>query len=369
MISRKAVGFLLFVVFVAVALVAASIGVYLGYSYVIAQNKRFETFTSGTGSQVGPETPDAVMVVVPSGADTKEIAAVLAEKKVIGNAFLFTLLSKVNGFDGQYKAGTHFVTAAMTYDEVMYMLSQKPKSVRVTFPEGLSYKEIKKKLTDAGVYFDEAKLDAMVDNPSMFLDYDFVQGIGVTEDRQWTLQGYLFPDTYDFDMNADEETILRTFLDNTEKKILPEFLARAKVIGLSLDEVITLASIVQNETAVLSEMGTVASVFWNRLKFKDPNARLLQSCAVLNYLRAEQGLSRRIVATEADIAFPSPYNTYQNPGLPPGPICNPGSDAIRAALWPDKTKYLYFVAKGDGTTVFAETWAEHQKNVAKYVNK
>jgi len=367
MFSRRALKFLSVMVFLVLALVVAGVGVYFGYSYVIAQNARFEAFTTQGATAVGPGTDGAVMVIVPRGSDTKQIAALLTDQKVIENPFLFTLLSKVNGFDGQYKEGTHFVTDRMTYDEIMYMLSQAPKSVRVTFPEGMTYKQVKARLLEAGVYFDEAKLDAMVQNPSMFLDYDFVRKIPANPDRQWTLQGYLFPDTYEFDMNADEETILRTFLNNTEDKILPEFTARAEANGMTLDEAITLASIIQNETAVLSEMGTVGSVFWNRLNFKDPAARRLESCAVLNFLREEQGLARRVVASADDIAFESPYNTYRNTGLPPGPISNPGVDAIRAALWPDKTKYQYFVAKGDGTTVFAVTWAEHQANVAKYV--
>ncbi len=362
MFSRRALKFLSVVVFLVLALVVAGIGVYFGYSYVIAQNARFEAFST-SGTTIGPDTAGAKMVVIPRAATTKAIAALLSDQKVIANPFLFTLLSKVNGFDGQYQAGTHFVTASMTYDEIMYMLSQKPKSVTVTFPEGITYKQIKAKLTAAGVYFDEKKLDAMVKNPSLFLDYDFVRAIPVTAGRDWTLQGYLFPDTYEFDMNADEETILRTFLNNAENKYLPEFYARAQVLGLSMDQVITLASIVQNETAKLTDMGTVASVFWNRLKSKDPTMNFLQSCASLNYLREEQGLARRYIATDADIKFQSPYNTYQNKGLPPGPIGNPGSDAIRATLWPDKTTYLYFVAMGNGNTAFASTFTQHLANI------
>jgi UPF0755 protein len=366
MFSRKALKALFWMLFLVVALFVAAGGFYLGYSYVVSQNTRFEEFST-SGANVGPDTAGAEMVVIPRASNTKEIAALLADQKIVKNPFLFTLLSKVNGFDGQYQAGTHFVTKSMTYDEIMYMLSQKPKSVRVTFPEGLTYKQIKDKLKTAGVYFDEAKLDAMVQNPSQFIDYKFVRGIEVNPVREWNLQGYLFPDTYEFDMNADEKTIIRTFLDNTEDKFLPEFYARAEVMGLTMDQVVTLASIVQSETAVLPEMGTVASVFWNRLRYKDPASRLLQSCAVLNYLREQQNLPRRIVATDEDIKFDSPYNTYQYAGLPPGAICNPGADAIRATLWPDQTKYLYFVAKGDGTTAFAESFAQHEINVAKYV--
>ena len=365
MFSRKARKSLFWMLLVVVAFAVAAGGFYMGYSYVISQNARFAQFAAN-GTNIGPDTEGAVMIVIPRGSDTKAIAAILADKKVVDNPFLFTLLSKANGFDGSYTSGTHFVTKSMTYDEIMYVLSQPSKTVTVTFPEGLTYRQMKDRLHAAGVNFDEAKLDSMVQNPSMFLDYTFVQEINITSDRQWSLQGYLFPDTYKFDMNADEETILRTFLDNTQAKLLPEFYARAQVLGMTMDQVITLASIVQAESGRIDEMSHIASVFSNRLHFKDPASRLLQSCAVLNYLLNESGLPTSVFASNADIALVSPYNTYQHPGLPPGPICNPGADAIRATLWPDKTNDLYFVAACDGTgaSYFATTFAQHEVNVA-----
>jgi len=262
-------------------------------------------------------------------------------------------------------AGTHFVTKNMSYDEIMYVLSQKPHSVRVTFPEGLTYSEVKAKLSAAGVNFDEKVLDSMVRNPQIFLDYDFVTNIEKKDGRDWLLQGYLYPDTYEFDMNTDEETIIRTFLNNTENKLIQEYTDRAEKIGRTMDEVITLASIIQTECMKVEEMRKVSGVFYNRLNRDDYFP--LASCATINYLRKEAGLDTKLWLSNADIdAYDSPYNTYINEGLPPGPICSPGEDAIRAALWPEQHKFLYFCAKGDGYNEFAKTLAEQEKNQAYY---
>ena len=123
MVSRKALKALGWMLVVVLAVAVAVVGFGLGYSYVLSQNARFARFEK-TGADVGPDTPGAVMVIIPRGSDTKEIAAILAEDRIIQNAFLFTLLSKFNGFDGTYMAGTHFVKADMSYDEIMYALME-----------------------------------------------------------------------------------------------------------------------------------------------------------------------------------------------------------------------------------------------------
>jgi UPF0755 protein len=370
MVARRVKRTLWIVAVIFILISVAAIGFYFGLSYVLSQNSRFDHLDALYGnttptntSVVDEKTPGAVELYIPRAADTKAIAELLADKNVIENTLLFTILSKFNGFDGSYLAGTHFVTQSMSYDEIMYILSQKPNAVRVTFPEGLTYREVKQKLKDAGVKFDEKLLDSMVQNPQLFLEYKFVTQIEKKEGRDWLLQGYLYPDTYEFDMNTDEESIIRTFLDNTESKLIEKYYERAEAIGMTLDEAITLASMVQEECAVNEEMTTVSGVFHNRLKAK----MLLGSDAPINYLRAEAGADPKLWLSNADInAFDSPYNDYKYKGLPPGPICTPGELALKAALWPQKHSYYYFVAKGDGTNVFAKTLAQHNANIAKY---
>lgn len=311
---------------------------------------------------------DIIEFYIPRGADTKEIADLLKENEVIANTFVFTILSKFNGFDGAYMAGTHFVYPDMSYDEIMYSLVQKPQSVRVTFPEGLTYKEVKQILRQAQVNFDEEILDEMVDNPILFLDFEFVRQIQIREGRDWLLQGYLFPDTYEFDLNTDEETIIRTFLNNTERKLNEgngQFYSRAEELNLSMDEIITLASIVQMETQDSQEMRSVAGVYDKRMR---EEGWTLSADPTINYIRKERGLDPVLWLStrELDQFRFNRYNTYYHAGLPPGPICSPGRDAILAALYPESNPYYYFSAAYDGSTVFAATLAEHERNILRY---
>jgi UPF0755 protein len=375
MIAKKITRTLTLVVVLFLIICCTAFGFYFGFSYVLSQNARFSKLDAqyGTGASASPineDTPGAIELIIPRASSTKEIAELLKSKGIIENTFVFSLLSKFNGFDGNYMAGTHFIKANMSYDELMYILSQKPQAVRVTFQEGLTYREVKQKLKTAGVNFDEKVLDSMVKNPQIFLDYKFVTGIAKSETRDWLLQGYLYPDTYEFDINTDEETILRTFLNNTERKLPDEYYERIKepILGvqMTMDQIITLASIIQNECTLTEEMRRVSGVFYNRLRKSATGYFPLGSCATVNYLRKEMGLPVELWATEQSKTFNSPYNTYNVEGLPPGPICSPGDDAIRAALWPEKNKFLYFCAKGDGSNVFAETESQQNANIAKY---
>ncbi|HBP38882.1 MAG TPA: endolytic transglycosylase MltG [Clostridiales bacterium] len=371
MIPKKITRTLLTILVFFLLISCVVVGFYFGFAYVISQNARFAKLdslygdsASGSGSVIDEHSPGAIEIIIPRSSSTKEIAELLQKKGIIENTFIYTILSKFNGFDGSYMAGTHFVTAKMSYDEIMFVLTQKPKSVRVTFPEGLTYTEVKARLSEAGVNFDVTILDNMVRNPQIFLDYDFVTDISIKQGRDWLLQGYLYPDTYEFDMNTDEETIIRTFLDNTNNKLLAEYYERAEKIGKSLDEIITLASIIQMECSKTEEMRSVSSVFYNRL---NKEGWRLESCATVNYLLKENGKAAKLWLDEGDITtYDSPYNTYLYDGLPPGPICSPGEDAIRAALWPETSKNLYFCAVGDGTNDFSQTLDQHNAKIAKY---
>ncbi|MDD2534239.1 MAG: endolytic transglycosylase MltG [Eubacteriales bacterium] len=370
MIARRVKRTLLIVATTFILLVIAAIGFYFGMTYVISQNSRFDQLDiefakpeAENKYKIDEDSPGSIEIYIPRAADTQVIADVLKKANVIENSMVFTVLSKFNGFDGAYLAGTHYVTNDMSYDEIMYILTQKPNAVRVTFPEGLSYIEVKQRLTEAGVNYDEQVLDSMMINPQLFVDYPFVAEIKDKPGRKWMLQGYLYPDTYEFDMNTDEEAIIRTFLNNFQAKMSDKYEARAAEIGMTFDEAVALASIVQIECALNEEMQTVAGVFKNRLDQDIP----LGTDATINYLRKEAGLDTKLWLSSEEVNFfDSPYNLYNNLGLPPGPICSPGDLAIKAALWPIKHNYLYFVATGDGHNVFATTLDQHNVNVDKY---
>ncbi|MBR5425452.1 MAG: endolytic transglycosylase MltG [Clostridiales bacterium] len=370
MFSRKVSIALRVLIVVTALIVCGVIGVFLGYNYVLSQNSRFKTLEKKISTEdlvINQNTPGAVMIVIRSGDTTGDIAEKLKAAGLIKNTMTFSIMSKFNGFDGGYLAGTHFLTPDLTYDEMMYLLCQEPEVVRITFPEGITYKEVKAKLKDKGLSFNEAHLDECMNSPDLFVDYPFVSAIATNEDRDFILSGYLFPDTYDFDMNASEEEIISTFLRNMNSKLYGEFYERAEKLGMTVDEVITLASLIQKETTNKTDMLYISAVFHNRLNSEDPDMQFLGSDASINYLREQEGMSHVWAATAQDLEWDNPYNTYKYRGLPPGPICMPSLDAIQAALYPEPNcSYMYFCAKGDGRTAFAVTKEEHEANVEKY---
>jgi len=346
-------------------------GIFLGYNYVTSQGNRFDSLQKALKDKtlvINKDTPNSVMIVVGAGDDTSHIAQKLKDSGLINNTLVFTLMSKFNGFDGGYLAGTHFLKADLSYDEMMYMLCQEPEVITITFPEGMTYAEVKLKLLAAGLEFDTAKLDECMNSPDLFVDYKFVSLIQAAEGRDFILSGYLFPDTYNFDMNATEEEIVNTFLRNTEAVLYEDFYVRAAKIGMTMDQVMTLASVIQAESGNPSDMLSISCVFHNRLKSEDIAMQKLESCATINYLRQNAGLTKVWAASTADQLLESPYNTYLHAGLPPGPICMPGKDAITAALYPSNENFMYFCATGDGKggTAFAVTAEEQAANVEKY---
>ncbi|MBR4914144.1 MAG: endolytic transglycosylase MltG [Clostridiales bacterium] len=346
-------------------------GVYVGYNYVISQDHRFDSLKEDIKAgkyDIKADTEGAVTVVIKSGDSTSDIADKLYDQGLITNKTLFSIISKLNGFDGAYVAGTHYLLKGFTYDELMYFLTLAPDAVKVTIPEGSTYYEIKQILHEAGLNFDDAEFDKCMNSPNLFVDYEFVSQIEIKEGRDFILAGYLYPDTYYFDINASPESIIKRFLNNMQNNLYEEYYARAKKLGMTMDEVITLASIIQMETGKPVDMMLVSAVFHNRLKHKDESMHYLGSSATINYLIEMRGGKASILHSDDELSINSPYNTYTNPGLPPGPVCMPGSHAIAAALYPEPNcNYLYFCATGiEGGTAFATNLKDHNKNIEKY---
>jgi len=367
----KKLKFVVHILIILLLLVSFAImGVYVGYNYVITQEERFTALEASIedGSfKVDMNTEGAIPFVIRTGDMTSDIADQLFELGLIDNTFMFSLLSKVNGFDGAYQAGTHYLLQGLDYDEIMFLLTQRSVSVTVTFPEGITYEEMKVKLHEAGLTFSDEEMDECMDSPNLFTDYRFVSQIELVEGRDHVLSGYLFPDTYEFDVNASAETIISTMLNNTENKLYDEYYERAESLGMSMDQIMTLASIIQAESSNMTDMMYISSVFRNRMNSSDESMHYLGSDATVNFIRRMNGLDPDLFLTADDIALDSPYNTYMYQGLPPGPICMPGQDAIQAALYPEpNSNYMYFCADGYGGTLFAVTLAEHENNVATF---
>ena len=293
-------------------------------------------------------------VKIEKGSTVGRIARELKDAGLIEYRWAFVLFAKVTGNADSFQYGTYVLNTDMDYLELVTNL-QKTASFRATvtvmIPEGAELREIIATLDEKNVCTAEELWDAVENHP---FDYDFLQNLPERENR---LEGYLFPDTYEFFEQSDAVTVLTKFLDNFEVKFSQELRDRAQEIGMSIDEVVTLASIIEREAASDEDRATVSSVFHNRLN--STQYPLLQSCATVQYVLQE----RKSVLTYDDIKIDSPYNTYLYEGLPIGPIASPGLASIRAALYPETTDYYFFVVSADGTHIFSKTLAEHNAAV------
>lgn len=230
-------------------------------------------------------------------------------------------------------------------------------TVRVTFPEGYTAKQIAERLEENGVCSTADFMAEIQSDAVGTLSYSFISSIDNPEDRAFVLEGYIFPDTYEFYKGESASSALSRFLENTEIKLKHEYTARAEELGFTLDEIIILASVIQEEAGDPKEMPSVSSVLHNRIK--SPAYGKLQCDVTINYVtECIDGSPYLSGDTEK---FKALYNTYKCEGLPSGPICNPGIDAIEAALYPEDTDYFFFVTDKDWNYYYSETYAEHQR--------
>ena len=236
-------------------------------------------------------------------------------------------------------ARRHGTTAAIAQSLLKAPIQTQP----ATIPEGLNRHQIAGHLQAAGVA-DSARFIAATEDPQL------IRQLGVAAS---TLEGYLFPETYFFDLNTDERTIVSLMVDQFHRVFADSLRPRLNELGLSLHQAVTLASIVEREAVAVEEQPIISGVFQRRLKLN----RRLESCATINYALGTN--NKRL--TYADLEVDSPFNTYRHHGLPPGPISNPGRTALLAVLYPEETEYLYFVSRGDGTHIFSRTNKEHER--------
>jgi len=287
-------------------------------------------------------------VLIPKGAGLDTIAGILHSQGLIGNPQLFMLAARVLGYDRGLKAGRFRIPAGSSVYRILRQLARgMSQNDMVTIPEGWRTEQI------AALLYERAKID-----PMRFLalaqDTTFVRSIGVPADR---LEGYLYPETYPFYPLLSPEEVIRVMVDRALRTFGEEMALPGAKDGLTLHQLATLASIVEAEAQIPSERPRIAAVFYNRLR----EGMMLQSDPTVVYAL---GVKRNRVYYR-DLDVKSPYNTYRNKGLPPGPICNPGRGAFHAVLFPlpDTTEF-YFVARGDGTHIFSKTWEEHLRAIA-----
>ncbi len=290
-----------------------------------------------------------VLVEVPEGATLAQTAVLLEEEGLLRVPVAFTWVARLLGKDRSIRAGEYRLQSSMSPREILQRLARGEVVLHtVTIPEGLTVRQIADLLAARGLASREGILEASRETA-------LIRALGVEED---SLEGYLFPDTYSFAMGLSPEEILKTMAQRFNAVYGPDLRARQDERGMGLHEVVTLASIVEKETGSREEKPLVASVLFNRLRKGIP---LQCDPTVIYGIRDFDGnLTREHLQT------PGPYNTYLNKGLPPGPICNPGLDSLRAALYPADTSYLYFVSRNDGTHEFSPTLEQHNRAVEKY---
>ena len=292
------------------------------------------------------------VVQIPPDSSFKAVAELLSRNDLILSPFWFRILGKVQDVERRIKPGEYDLHTRMRPADILDILV-KGKVIlhRLLVPEGLTVQQTAKLIGESGLV-DEQGFARLASDPS------FARALGVEAP---TLEGYLFPDTYNIPRGTKPEEVLKTMMSRFRQVYTPELQARAAELKMTEREVLILASIIEKETGQDDERPLISAVFHNRLKKKFP----LQSDPTVIY--AIPNFDGNL--TRAHLTTPTPFNTYTKAGLPPGPIANPGLKSILAALYPAPTRYLYFVSKNDGTHQFSVTLEEHNRAVAHYQKK
>lgn len=345
-------------VVIALSFISLIIGFAIG-SYVYKTYNNFKHGIINQYQKKGIEAKD-ITVEIEEGSSIKAIAKKLKISGLIDNEYLFILKCRQEQLSDKFHYGTfNFNTYMNFYDiaEIMQNPNKNTDFIKLIIKEGDSIKDIAQNVENLGLMTKEEFLNKC-DNVE--LDYDFIKQIPKRDNR---LEGYLFPDTYFLSSNADIDEILNKILDRFEEMYSLELIQKTKDIGMTIDDVIIMASIIEKEVKFPSERSTVASVIFNRLK---ENMKLQMDCTVLYALGENKD---RVL--ETDIQINSEYNTYYINGLPVGPISNAGIDCIKAVLNPEDTNYLYYVVKDDltGEHFFTADYNEFLNAKQKYTSK
>lgn len=289
-------------------------------------------------------------VEVPAQQGLLGVARLLADEGVIRSPAALVVLAVLRGTARSLKAGEYEFPRRASLLTTLRLLEQgRVKAHLIGLPEGFTVRDLARQLETEGIVR-ASDVVRVASSP------EFAQGLGIEADG---IEGYLFPDTYQVTKGMRVEDILVRMVQRFREKVAtPDVLARAREQGLSLHELVTLASIIEKEAAVAEERRTIAGVFWNRLRRDMP----LQADPTVAYAVGKDGRA----PSRQDLQVDHPFNTYRNRGLPPGPIASPGRAAVDAALTPAEVPYLYFVSIDDRQHHFSVTLEEHNQAVARY---
>lgn len=325
------------------------------------------------------KSDEEITISIPDGITVKELGKILEENGVIKYSGVFDFYAKLRDKNPTFVAGEYTVTPSLNYDELMRVFAKSTSTVAetvvVVIPEGYTVKKIVDTLVDKYGLSSKEELYEVIQNYEF--DYWFIKQLdeNISEQRMYRLEGYLYPDTYYYYTNASAVTIINKMLKNFDVKMKQTFKNSTvegadyieKINNLcksrnkTFDEIVNLASLIQMEGKHDAEFGTISSVFNNRMN--NPGYQTngyLESDATLYYILQDDPPEK---LTYEHLKMDHPYNTRVYKGLPPGPITNPTYLAINYALYPENTKYYYFVAKKDGYNLFAKTLKEHNENI------
>jgi UPF0755 protein len=300
------------------------------------------------GDRSHPQT--AQQIIVPQGSSFRDIAGQLANAGIVSNATAFRVYAKMAHGDTAAHAGAFRFAPHQTAAQVLSQLESGGAQIAkwVTIPEGFTAKQIAQRLQDDG--FGDA---------STYENAFLHDSIAIAGTRTKNLEGYLFPSTYLIPIGASAKTVEDILTAQFRKELPRDARQKARARGLTVPQIVTLASLIEREAKADDERPLMAGVYYNRLRLGMP----LEVDASIEYALPEH----HDVITYGDLKIDSPYNTYQHQGLPPTPIANPGAASLQAAFNPKPSPYLYYVYKGNGHHAFARTLAEQNANIAKYL--
>lgn len=306
---------------------------------------------------------EPIVFEIKSGTGTSKIAEQLQQEGLIRSGLAFKGYLKWKKQGSNFMAGTYSMNPGVSYEQIVNKLNNgevvPEEMVKFTIPEGYTVLQMADKLSEEGIV-DRDEFIKLANDPSAF-DVDIIKDIPVDEELRYVLEGYLFPETYELKKDSSTHDVMQRMLEEFQTKVnsIPDLEKELQEKNLSLHELLTIASLVEREVVVDAERPLVAGVIYNRIQ----QDMKLEIDATVQYL-LDKPKARLLFK---DLKVESPYNTYLNKGLPPGPIASPSLPSIQAALQPEASDYLFYVTKKDGSSehLFAKTYKEHQQNIAK----
>lgn len=292
---------------------------------------------------------------VEKGQGSKEISANLENQGIVLWGPMFRAYVLLSGASRKMQAGNYSLSSTMSICEIAGKM-KKGEVIRekVTVIEGWNLRNIDSYLEERGIFYPQEFFNAASSSVG-YSDYDFLED----KPKDMSLEGYLFPDTYQINSGSDAKDLVSKMLDNFDEKLTPDLKAEIKKQGKTVFEVITMASLIEKEVRTREDKEMVSGIFWKRLGIGMP----LESCATIAYIL---GVDKWQYSFN-DTRTVSPYNTYLNRGLPLGPICNPGLESIKAAIYPKASSYWFYLSTKDGETIYSKTLQEHNIEKVKHL--